>query len=109
MDQKVADFIDAQIGISNQSLFMITSGLGMHPALSNLSKDGNLPSGSEQLYAFKLYLATGIDIPEGIVMKDINMAIRANFPGTDLRLGFYHDIVMTEEKTNPKDRLKNAV
>ena len=109
MDQKVKDFIDAQISISNQSLFMITSGLGMHPALSNLSKDGNLPSGSEQLYAFKLYLATGIDIPEGIVMKDINLAIKANFPGTDLRLGFYHDIVMTEEKTNPKDRLKNAI
>jgi hypothetical protein len=109
MDQKVKDFIDAQINISNQSLFMITSGLGLHPALSNLSKDGNLPSGSEQLYAFKLYLATGVDIPESIVVKDINMAIRANFPGTDLRLGFYHDIVMTEEKTNPKDRLKNAV
>lgn len=109
LDQKVKDFIDAQINISNHSLFEITSGLGLHPALSNLSKDGNLPSGSEQLYAFKLYLATGIDIPEGIVMKDINTAIRANFPGTDLRLGFYHDIVMTEEKTNPKDRLKNAV
>ncbi|MFZ4569773.1 MAG: hypothetical protein ACOYM0_01430 [Bacteroidales bacterium] len=109
LDQKVSDYIDAQISISNQSLFMTTSGLGLHPALSNLSKDGNLPSGSEQLYAFKLYLATGVDIPEGIVMKDINMAIRANFPGTDLRLGFYHEIVMTEEKTNPKDRLKNAV
>lgn len=109
MDQKVKDFIDAQINISNQSLFMTTSGLGLHPALSNLSKDGNLPSGSEQLYAFKLYLATGIDIPEGIVTKDINLAIRANFPGTDLRLGFYHDIVMTEEKTNPENRLKNAV
>jgi len=109
MDQKVKDFIDAQIAISNQSLFMITSALGLHPALSNLSKDGNLPSGSEQLYAFKLYLATGVDIPEGIVMKDINMAIRANFPGSNLRLGFYHDIVMTEEKTNPKDRIKNAI
>ncbi len=109
LDQKVQDFIEAQISISDQALFMTTSGLGLHPALSNLSKDGNLPSGSEQLYAFKLYLATGVDIPEGIVMKDINMAIKANFPGTDLRLGFYHDIVMTEEKTNPKDRLKNAV
>ncbi len=109
LEQKVKEFIDAQINISNQSLFEITSGLGLHPALSNLSKDGNLPSGSEQLYAFKLYLATGIDIPEGIVTKDINLAIRANFPGTDLKVGFYHDIVMTEEKTNPSDRLKNAV
>jgi hypothetical protein len=109
LDQKIGDFVKAQIEISNQSLFEITSAMGLHPALSNLSKDGNLPSGSEQLYAFKLYLATGVDIPESIVMRDINLAIKANFPTKDLRLGFYHDIVMTEEKTNPNDRLKNAV
>jgi hypothetical protein len=107
LDQKVKDFIDAQINIANESLFQTTSGIGLHPALSNLSKDGNLPSGSEQLYAFKLYLATGVDIPEGIVCKDINMAIRANFPGKNLRLGFYHDVLLTEEMTNPKDRIRN--
>ncbi len=58
-DQKVKDFIDAQINIANEALFQVTSGIGLHPALSNLSKDGNLPSGSEQLYSFKIYLATG--------------------------------------------------
>jgi len=107
LDQKVKDFIDAQIGIANEALFQVTSGIGLHPALSNLSKDGNLPSGSEQLYAFKLYLATGVDIPEGIVMKDLNLAIAANFPGKNLRMGFYHDVLLTEEMTNPKDRIKN--
>ena len=107
LDQKVKDFIDAQIGIANEALFQVTSGLGVHPALSNLSKDGNLPSGSEQLYAFKLYLQTGVDIPESIVMKDINMAIAANFPGKGLKMGFYHDVLLTEEATNPKDRIKN--
>jgi hypothetical protein len=107
LDQKVKDFIDAQINIANEALFEVTSGIGLHPALSNLSKDGNLPSGSEQLYAFKLYLATGVDIPEGIVMRDINLAIAANFPGKGLRLGFYHDVLLTEEMTNPKDRVKN--
>jgi hypothetical protein len=107
LDQKVKDFIDAQINIASEALFQVTSGIGLHPALSNLSKDGNLPSGSEQLYAFKLYLATGVDIPEAVVMKDINLAIAANFPGKKLRLGFYHDVLLTEEMTAPADRLKN--
>ncbi len=108
LDQKVKDFIDAQIGIAREASFQVSAGIGLHPALSNLSKDGNLPSGSEQLYAFKLYLMTSIDIPELIIMKAINAAIRANFPGTDLYLGFYHNAVLTEEATNPNDRVKQA-
>ena len=107
MDQKVKEFIDAQINVAARAAFETVSGIGLHPALSNLSKDGNLPSGSEQLYAFKLYLSTGVDIPESIVTKDINLAIQANFPGSDLRVGFYHDNVLTEEATNPADRVKN--
>ena len=107
LDQKVKDFIDAQINVSKRAALETTAGLGLHPALSNISYEGNLPSGSEQLYAFKLYLLTGVDIPESIVCRDINHAIQANFPGTELRLGFYHDVVMTEERTAPKDRVKN--
>ena len=107
LDQKVGDFINAQIAIAERAAFETTSGIGLHPALSNLSRDGNLPSGSEQLYAFKLYLSTGIDIPESIVTKDINYALRANFPGTDLKVGFYHDNILTEEATTPADRMKN--
>ena len=108
LDQKVGDFISAQINIAHEASFQVSAGVGLHPALSNLSKDGNLPSGSEQLYAFKLYLMTAIDIPEGIIMKDLNAAIKANFPDTDLRMGFYHDVVLTEEATSPANRMKNA-
>jgi hypothetical protein len=107
LDQKVKDFIEAQIEIAKRSDFAITAGLGLHPALSNLSADGNLPSGSEQLYAFKLYLSTGVDIPESIVCRAINYAILANFPGKSLKIGFYHDVVTTEETTSPSNRLKN--
>jgi hypothetical protein len=107
LDQKVKDFIDAQINIASRADFEVTSGIGLHPAISNLSKDGNLPSGSEQLYAFKLYLSTGIDIAESIVTKDLNQVIRINFPGKKIKVGFYHDNVLTEEATNPSDRLKN--
>jgi hypothetical protein len=108
LDQKVKDFIDAQTSIAREGGFNVSAGVGLHPALSNLSKDGNLPSGSEQLYAFKLYLMTSIDIPEGIILKDINTAIRINFPGKNLKLGFYHEVVMTEEATSPGNRLKNT-
>ncbi len=107
LDQKIKDFIDAQLNISKRAALEVTAGLGLHPALSNISYEGNLPSGSEQLYAFKLFLLTGVDIPESIVCKDINNAIQANFPGTEYRIGFYHDVVITEEKTAPKDRIKN--
>lgn len=107
LDQKVKDFIDAQINIAKQASLEVTSGIGLHPALSNISFDGNLPSGSEQLYAFKLYLLTGVAIPESIVCKDINLAIAANFPGKKVKMGFYHDAVITESETSPKDRVKN--
>ncbi len=108
LDQKVNDFIQAQLNIARESSFQVSAGSGLPPSLSNLSKDGNLPSGAEKLYDFKVYLMTAIDVPEGIIMKDLNAAIKANFPGTDLRMGFYHDIVMTEAQTTPGDRLKNA-
>lgn len=107
LDQKVKDFIDAQVNVSKAAQFESSAGLGLHPALSNISQDGNLPSGSEQLYAFKLFLMTGIELPESIIMKDINDAIAVNFPGTPYKLGFYHEAVITEEATSPKDRIKN--
>lgn len=107
LDQKVKDYIDAQINISKRAALETSAGHGLHSALSNISYEGNLPSGSEQLYAFKLYLMTGVDIPEMLVCKDINDAISINFPEKDIKLGFYHDTVVTEEATKPKDRVKN--
>jgi hypothetical protein len=107
LDQKVKDYIDAQINIAKRAALETTTGLGLHPALSNISTDGNLPSGSEQLYAFKLYLQTDIDLPEMIVCRDINNAIKANFPNKKKKIGFYHDVVITEESTSSKDRIKN--
>lgn len=107
LDQKVKDFIDAQVNTAKRANLEITSGFGLHPALSNVSTDGNLPSGSEQLYAFKLYLQTGIYIPERIICKDINHAIAVNFPKSKFRLGFYHNNVLTEEETTPENRMKN--
>ena len=109
IDMKVKDYIDAQLNISKQADSATTSGLGLHPSLSNIIVDGKLASGSEQLYALKLYLATEIDIPESIVCKPLNIAINANWPGKRLKIGFYHAIVKTEDSVSPEKRTKNAV
>jgi len=109
IDQKVKDFIDSQVSIANKADSATTSGLGLHPALSNIMVDGKLASGSELLYALKLYLATEIDIPELIITKAINSAIEANWPKKRLKLGFYHDVVRTEDSITSKERVKNVI
>lgn len=109
IDQKVKDFIESQVKVADKADSATTSGLGLHPSLSNVMVDGKLASGSEQLYALKLYLATEVDIPENIVTKAVNAAIAANWPEKNIRLGFYHDVVKTEDSTTSSERVKNAV
>ena len=107
IDQKITDFVNAQLDISKRAGLETTQGMNLHPALSNISSDGNLPSGSELLYAYKLYMIKSTEIPEMIVCKPINDAIEVNFPGSGIRLGFYHDTLLTEEATPPANRMRN--
>ena len=107
IDQKIKDFVDSQLKISEASVSAITSGMGLHPSLSNIMVNGKLASGSEMLYAFKLYLLSDAGIKENTILEPLNQAIAFNFPGKDLRIGFYHTKLETEEATSPDDRIKN--
>ncbi len=107
--QNIKDFVKAQIEISEHSNRMVGASVGMHPALGGAGESGRADSGSEQLYALKNYLLTGIDIPETIIMKPINYALKLNFPTKDLKLGFYHMVPQKEEDITEKDRPKNQV
>ena len=107
IDQKIKDFVDTQLKISEASVSAITSGMGLHPSLSNIMVNGKLASGSELLYAFKLYLSSDVEIASSIILEPINQAIAFNFPGKNLQLGFYHRSVKSEEATSPGDRVKN--
>lgn len=107
IDQKVKEFIDAQVAIADRSDRALSSAIGMHGALSNLSDKGESGSGSEQLYALKTFMATGIAIPEMIVLKAMNYALTANFPDSGLRMGFYHEVPEKEQDVNPKNRMVN--
>lgn len=107
VDQKIKDFISAQIEVKKSADYAVGTGLQLHPALGGISESGKSDSGSEQLYALKNYLLTGVDIPEKVVCKSINYAIRANWPKKKLRLGFYHIEPQREEDVTSKDRVKN--
>lgn len=108
IDQNIKDFIESQIKLSERADNAVASGLNIHGALGNISKNGTANSGSEQLYALKNYLLTGIDIPEMIITKAINYAIKANWPNKrGLKIGFYHDVPEKESDVSPADRISN--
>ena len=107
IDQKIKDFVESQLKIAEASSSAITSGMGLHPALSNLIINGKLASGSELLYAYKLFLSSDTEIPESTVLAPLNRAIAFNFPSHNVKAGFYHRTVHTEEATSTSDRMKN--
>ncbi len=107
IDQNIKDFCETQIKIGERADRATAAGVGVHSAIGGTGKDGHSDSGSEQLYALQNYMMTGIDIPEMIVMKAVNYAIKANFPDTKLKLGFYQNAPSREQDKTPNDRLKN--
>ena len=107
IDQKIKDFVDSQLKIAEASSSAITSGMGLHPSLSNVMVNGKLASGSEMLYAFRLHLLSNVAIAEQAILEQINPAIAFNFPDKNLRLGFYHQSLKAEEALSSSDRIKN--
>lgn len=107
VDQKIKDFVEAQLKISEASSSAITSGMALHPSLTNIMVNGKLASGSEMLYALKVFLHFDTRIPERVILGPINQAIAYNFPGTRYQLGFYHAVVMSEEGISESERMKN--
>lgn len=107
VDQKIKDFVESQLKISEASTSAITSGMGLHPSLSNVMVNGKLASGSELLYAFKLFLLSDTEIASEAVLEPVNQAIEYNFPGCGLRLAFYHRQLEAEEALTSSARIKN--
>lgn len=109
LPQNIKDFVEAQIKISEHASRATSSSLNVHASLTGTGDSGRADSGSEQLYALKNYLITGNDIPEIIVLKAVNYAIKANWPKKKLKLGFYHITPQKEQDVSPNDRLKEQV
>lgn len=106
IDQKMRDTVQSQIDIASKADTSLSAGIGLHSALGNISEKGKSDSGSEQYYAFDNYLKSGIDLPEMVVMKVMNSALRINFPEKRLKMGFYHTSPKRQEDITQSERNK---
>lgn len=107
IDQNVKDFVDTQISIANKADSAVSAAVGIHKSLGGITDQGKSDSGSEQLYAYTMFKLIGVRVPEEVVTKAINAAIKLNFPQSGLQLGFYHEEAQKQEDQSSKDRLKN--
>lgn len=106
IDNKVKEYIEAQVIICKKAEAAATSGFGLDPSLSNLILDTKLGSGSEKLYALKVYNATETAVPDMVLCKPFQQFIDANNPGTDVKIGLYRTVVDAEKNVNPENRMK---
>lgn len=106
IDNKIKEYIDAQMAVAKKSEAAATSGFGLDPSLSNLILDTKLGSGSEKLYALKVYNATETALPDMVLCKPFQQFIDVNFPNTNKRIGLYRTVVDAEKNINPEDRIK---
>lgn len=109
IDNKVKDYIEAQVAICKKAEAAATSGFGLDPSLSNLILDTKLGSGSEKLYSLKVYNATETSLVDMVLCKPFQQFIDTNHRGTDIRIGLYRDVVDAERNINPEDRIKSNV
>ena len=101
-------YIQAQKDISKMADSATTSAMGLSPALANIIIDGKSDSGSQMLYALKIFYGADTVIPEQIVLEALNDALRINFPQKkDLFLGFYHKTIQKEDNVSAGDRMTN--
>lgn len=109
IEMNIDKYIEAQTKISRIADSSTTSGFGLNPALSNIIIDGKGDSGSQMLYALKIFYAADSQICEDIVFEPIHEALRINFPGKKISMGLYRQIVNKEDNLSAKDRPTNKM
>lgn len=108
IEMNIDKYIDAQAKISKIADSSTTSGFGLSPALANIIIDGKSDSGSQMLYALKIFYGADTQIPEEIALEAINDAIRINFPHKKgIFLGIYRKIINKEDNITASDRTTN--
>lgn len=110
IEMNIDKYIEAQSKISRIADSSTTSGFGLSPALANIIIDGKSDSGSQMLYALKIFFGADTQIPEEITLEAINDAIRINFPNKKgVFLGIYRKVINKEDNVSAPDRSTNQV
>lgn len=110
IEMNIDKYIEAQAKISRIADSSTTSGFGLSPALANIIIDGKSDSGSQMLYALKIFYGADTQIPEDIVLEAINDAIRINFPNKKgIFLGLYRKMINKEENVSTSARAATQI
>ena len=110
IEMNIDKYIEALTKISRIADSSTTSGLGLNPALANIIIDGKGDSGSQMLYALKLFYGADTQIPEDIALEAINDAIRINFPHKKgIFMGLYRKVINKEDNVTAGERATNQV
>ncbi|MDR2130546.1 MAG: hypothetical protein LBP56_05185 [Odoribacteraceae bacterium] len=104
------DYMDPVIAYDKRADQVILAGKGINASITNVENEGVISkSGSDVYYNYLIY-SNALTIAEYLVTKDINRAIRLNFPraiAENIRLGFRIEIPAKQQDTTPSDRLEN--
>jgi hypothetical protein len=102
------DYMEPVIAYDKRADQVILAGKGINASITNVENDGVISkSGSDVYYNYLIY-SNALTIAEYHVTKDINRAIRLNFPASgNIRLGFRVEIPSKQQETTPSDRLEN--
>lgn len=107
---KYKEFIEGLLTNDKRADEILVAALGISPAISNISKEGVISkSGSDAYYNYLIHVSNQA-IAEEIICKDINFALKLNFPEQyrqGYRIGFRLYMPPRQEETSPTDRLKN--
>ena len=108
IEMNLDKYIAAQKDIARLADSATTSGFGLSPALANIIIDGKSDSGSQMLYALKIFYGADTQIAEEIALEGINDAIRINFPQKKgVFLGLYRKVIQKEDNVSAEDRAIN--
>lgn len=107
IEMNIDKYIEAQTKISRIADSSTTSSFGLNPALSNIIIDGKGDSGSQMLYALKIFYAADTQICEDVVFGPIMDAIRINFPDKKLGMGIYVQATNKEDNVSAANRIVN--
>lgn len=109
---KYGEYMKNVIDYDKRADQVILAGKGINASISNVENDGVISkSGSDVYYNYMIY-QNSLVIDEYIVCRDLNRAIRLNFPHAKqqgIYLGFQMDIPAKQQETTPSDRLQNTV
>ncbi len=110
IEMNIDKYIDAQVKISRIADSSTTSGFGLSPALSNIIIDGKSDSGSQMLYALKIFYGADTHIPEEVALEALNDALHINFPHKrGLFVALYRRIINKEENVSTGNRVSQNV